>query len=185
VILNYNGSGVTHLVPCLAAIYLDEYDFIAITERMDESLIVFKLLLGLDLYDILYIKARSAGTFSNGPAVRPCIYLIPAFLTPGMEEFFESKEWKNSNAIDILLYKAAYKSLDNTIEALGKALVQRELEEFHKAQELAADYCRDQVKEFCTPGGNLTPRNERTCVIWGEGCDFACLNNFRNEKKLG
>ena len=46
---------------------LNDYDFIAITERMDESLVVMKILLNLTLDEILYSKpARSAGSFSNG-----------------------------------------------------------------------------------------------------------------------
>jgi hypothetical protein len=164
----------------------DEYDFIAVTERMDESLVVWKLLLNLDFYDIMYIKARSSGTFSNGDAAkgRPCVYLVPSFLTPGMQEFFESKEWKDSNAMDILLYQAAYQSLDNTVEALGKERVQKELALFYEAQALASAFCEGKVRGFCTPGGTLIPPGKRTCVVWGEGCDFDCLQDFWKQEGL-
>eukprot|EP00546_Thalassionema_frauenfeldii_P019216 CAMPEP_0178900482 /NCGR_PEP_ID=MMETSP0786-20121207/3498_1 /TAXON_ID=186022 /ORGANISM="Thalassionema frauenfeldii, Strain CCMP 1798" /LENGTH=166 /DNA_ID=CAMNT_0020571491 /DNA_START=525 /DNA_END=1022 /DNA_ORIENTATION=+ len=45
---------------------LDDYNFIAVMERMDESLVVFQMLLGLTTKEILYTRARSSGSFSNG-----------------------------------------------------------------------------------------------------------------------
>ena len=89
---------------------LQTYDFIAVTERMDDSLVVMKFLLGLTLEDILYVApSRTAGSFSNGPRTkddyRPCIYIVPSFLTPGMEHFFygttetsEEKEFKRDGS---------------------------------------------------------------------------------------
>lgn len=170
----------------IASILAADYDFIAVTERLDESLVVWKILLNLDFYDILYIKARAAGTFSNGTPSkgRPCLYLVPSFLTPGMQDFFESKEWKDSNAIDILLYQAVYKSLDNTIAAIGKERVQRELETFIMAKEIAEAFCEGKVLGYCSPGGAPIPEAKSTCVIWGEGCDMRCLRRFRGEKRL-
>jgi hypothetical protein len=51
------------------------YDFIALLERFDESMVALKMLLNLDFEDILYVQERSEGTFSNGPADRPCMYV--------------------------------------------------------------------------------------------------------------
>jgi hypothetical protein len=165
---------------------LDSYDFIAVTERMDESLIIWKILFHLDYYDILFLKARSSGTFSNGPSEksRPCVYLVPSFLTPTMQEFFESKEWKDSNAVDIMLYQAIYQSLDNTIEAVGKDLFQKQLSIFRQAKTLAEEFCDGKVRGTCTSGGLLIPVQNRTCVIWGEGCDYQCLQEFRKKNML-
>ncbi len=56
---------------------LDEYDFIAILERFDESLVALKMILNLDFEDILYVRDRSEGSFSNGDEQRPCVYLRP------------------------------------------------------------------------------------------------------------
>lgn len=38
---------------------LDEYNFIAVTERMDESLVAMQMLLNLTTKDILYTHSRS------------------------------------------------------------------------------------------------------------------------------
>lgn len=177
---------LTPPVPLSLSPTTEDYDFIAVTERMDESLVVWKILFNLDFYDILYIKARSAGTFSNGPGDkgRPCVYLVPSFLTPGMQTFFESKKWKDSNALDILLYQAVYKSLDNTIAAIGKERFQQELNTFRQAQKVAQEFCEGKVIGVCTPGGSLVSETHRTCVVWGEGCDSRCLSDFRRRGGL-
>ncbi|KAL3912263.1 MAG: hypothetical protein SGILL_006952 [Bacillariaceae sp.] len=126
---------------------LKDYDFIAITERMDESLVVMKMLLNLSLEEILYTKAaRSAGSFSNGPEGRPCVYLTPSFLTPAMTEYLESSDWKTRIKGDELLYQAAYKSLDRTIDALGRPKVERTLAQFKKAQAHVQEKCEGQVR---------------------------------------
>jgi len=163
---------------------LDNYDFIAVMERIDESLVVFKYLLDLDLYDILYIKARSSGTFTNGPEAkgRACVYLTPSFLTPGMLDFFESEEWKSSNAVDIALYQATYQSLENTIATIPD--FEETLEAFRELQKKANQFCQDKIRGFCTDGGDYVPKDERTCVVWGEGCDFDCLTEFRKKHNL-
>jgi hypothetical protein len=56
--------------------------------------------------------------------------LGPIVLDTGMQTFFESKKWKDSNAVDVLLYQAVYKSLDNTIAAIGKERFEKELSTF-------------------------------------------------------
>jgi hypothetical protein len=41
-----------------------DFDFIAVTERMDESLVALQLMLGLRMGDILATSSKVAGTFS-------------------------------------------------------------------------------------------------------------------------
>lgn len=182
----YLRTGV-HTTMCCITYCTDDYDFIAVTERMDESLVVWKILFHLEVSDILYIKSRTSGSFSNGDAShdRPCIYLQPSFLSPGMQKFFDSDQWKQSNAVDILLYQAVYKSLDNTIRDIGQDVFDKELAQFREAQQKANEYCQDKVIGFCSSGGILNPPKDRTCVIWGEGCDYACLREFQQQQRDG
>jgi hypothetical protein len=57
---------------------LNGYDFVAVTERFDESLVALKMILKLDFADILYTRNRSGGSFTNGGEKdRPCIYVFP------------------------------------------------------------------------------------------------------------
>ncbi len=66
-----------HYYPKVVQDVLQEYDFIAILERFDESLVALKMILNLDFEEILYVKDRSEGSFSNGDKRRPCVYLLP------------------------------------------------------------------------------------------------------------
>ena len=157
---------------------LDEYDFIAITERMDESLVVLQMLLKLELRDILYVRARSSGTFSNGSSKRPCVYLVPSFLTPGMEQFFSSPEWYKQIEGDLVLYQAAYKSLDRTIDALGRDKVQAQVEKLKKAQDYVQIHCAPKVVSICDGAGKYYDHDKNTCYKWGEGCDHECVDNL-------
>lgn len=170
---------------------LDDYDFIAVTERMDESLVAMKLLLGLTVEEIVYAKAaRSAGSFSNGHVNegRACIYLIPSFLTPGMKDFFYTPQknnlWIENSKGDALLHKAASISLDRTIdEVFGRERFDRELAEFKNALAYTQAICSAEpelVLGMCDDGGNSVvhdPKRTTTCYIWAEGCDKECINN--------
>jgi Galactose-3-O-sulfotransferase len=165
--------------PAVVQEILDDYDFIAVTERMDESLIVMKFLLNLTLKEILYVKpSRTAGSFSNGYSDRPCVYLVPSFVTPGMERYFESPEWKKRIVGDELLYRAANKSLDRTIDALGRDRVERTVQQFKKAQAYVQQQCKGKIRSMCDEGGKVVPRENRTCYIWAEGCDYQCIDSL-------
>jgi hypothetical protein len=169
---------------------LENYDFIAVMERMDESLVALKLLLGLTIEEILYVKAsRSAGSFSNGPIRdgRPCLYLIPSFLTPGIQDFLytpgANDRWMEYTKGDRLLHRAANQSLNRTIDdVFGRDRFETELREFQNAQHYANAICTAApalVLSMCDDHGKSVvtdPNRTTTCYIWGEGCDHKCLN---------
>uniref|UniRef100_A0A7R9ZJS0 Uncharacterized protein n=1 Tax=Craspedostauros australis TaxID=1486917 RepID=A0A7R9ZJS0_9STRA len=158
---------------------LQDYNFIAVMERMDESLVVFQMLFGLSTQEILYTKARSSGTFSNGPSVdRPCVYILKPSLTPGMQDYFASPEWKELAAEDERIFQAANASLDRTIDALGRDAFDAKMREFQAALVLAQQQCEGRVHGMCNARGNPIPFRKRTCYIWAEGCDHQCLNDL-------
>jgi hypothetical protein len=161
---------------------IDGYDFIGITERMDESLVVFKMLLGLDLEDILYVRERSQGGFSNGPPARPCLYVWPSFVTDGMKAFFASEKWMNHMKGDYMLYEAAKKSLDLTIDRLGRAKVEKEVYRFKAALKIAEEICAPRAVPMCTKDGARA--NKTTCYIWAEGCSHECLDEIKLPDQL-
>lgn len=163
---------------------LSQYNFIAITERMEESLIVLKLLLGLEMEDILFMPAKKHGSFTTGvPPERPCVYIVPPFLTPGMQEFFESQYWKNYTRIDQRLYDAAVQSLDNTIEALGRQKVQEEVLVFRQALQYAHQRCEERTVYKCNSKGDFVDSNS-TCYMWDVGCGYECLNEISITKDV-
>ncbi len=157
---------------------LEDYNFIALMERMDESLVVLQMLLNLTTKEIVYTKARSGGSFSNGFSDRPCIYILPSFTTPGMKRFFASEEWQSHIAADVEMYKAVHKSLDRTIDALGRQEFEEKLATFKKALKLAGTHCVGRIRTMCSSSGEVIRPVNTTCYFWGEGCDHDCIDEL-------
>merc|ERR1719410_1356186 len=84
---------------------LNEFNFIGITERFDESLVVLQLILGLQTSDILYLPAKTSGNYDDGHS-GVCNYLQPSFLSTEMKQYFQSKTWLNDNKNNYALYNA-------------------------------------------------------------------------------
>eukprot|EP00546_Thalassionema_frauenfeldii_P005661 CAMPEP_0178928824 /NCGR_PEP_ID=MMETSP0786-20121207/20164_1 /TAXON_ID=186022 /ORGANISM="Thalassionema frauenfeldii, Strain CCMP 1798" /LENGTH=363 /DNA_ID=CAMNT_0020604823 /DNA_START=120 /DNA_END=1211 /DNA_ORIENTATION=- len=167
---------------------LKEYNFIAITERMNESLVVFKMLFDLSFEDILYTSAKTSGSFTTGPDQEnsPCIYLVPSFLTDGMKDFFASEEWQQDYiGADNMLYNAANKSLDKTIDSLGRTEVERQVKIFEKALDYSNQQCVDKTFYRCNRKGQFIGQ-KASCYLWDIGCDHDCLSSisFRNDATI-
>jgi hypothetical protein len=106
---------------------LESYDFLGISERMDESLVVLQLLLGLQTEDLLYLSTKTSGTYDYFPAKQICTVIPKATVDLEMKKWLYSEEFESYVLGDVLMYQAADKSLDRTIEMLGKDKVQRAL----------------------------------------------------------
>jgi Sulfotransferase family len=177
------GPEVTPLTTIVQDV-LNSFDFMAITERMNESLVVLQMLLGLETKDIVYTRARSSGTFTNGPPDRPCSYITPSFLTSDMKQYFASEEWLNTTRGDVLLYNAASASLDRTIDALGRGEFTKKLHAFERGLSLVEENCKqgkDHIVTLCTEGGQLIAPENTTCYIWSLGCDHDCIDEIRDQ----
>ena len=138
-----------------------------------------KMLLNLTTQDILYTKARESGGWSTHTPQRPCVRIPPPYVSPGMKDYFASPKWRKVVEGDLLLYQAAHASLDRTIEALGKEHFQKNLIEFKLALQKANAHCEGRVQPMCSSGGIKIPADENTCYIWGEACDYECLNDLQ------
>jgi hypothetical protein len=155
---------------------LQEYDFIGITERMDESLVAMQMILGLETNDMLYLRAKGNGGYDDGAANNgTCHYIVPSFTSPGMKEFFKSETWLNMSWGDTLLYYAALHSLDLTIDKLGRDKFNRNLLLFRKAMALAESTCTN-VRFPCSESGDL--QNRTDCLWLDSGCGTHCLDNL-------
>ena len=163
---------------------LHNYDFIGITERMDESLVVMQLLLGLNVTDILYLKAKGSGGFDDGAHEGKCFFIVPSHVSSGMQTFFDSDDWKNRTQGDVYLYRAANKSLDMTIEQLGTDRFQKALGRFRMAQKLAHERCDvNKIRFPCSANGKRAknfyrPIADTTDCLWlDSGCGYGCLDD--------
>jgi len=121
------------------------YDFIMVSERMDESVVAFAMLFNLSVSDVLVMNAKQnsnnnkkeenpVATNNNSTSkvlgdylyfswrdrkkarrMEACKLSIPSKRTPSIEAHFQSQEWKAKNYGDYLLHKAVSLSLDRTI----------------------------------------------------------------------
>ena len=166
---------------------LQEYDFIGITERFNESMIVLKYLLGLDWSDILYVSARITydSKFVVDRKTTQCRYRIPTFVNPQIQYYLQSKHWLYyQQYYDLQLYYSISKSLDETIQNIipgGKDGMIHELQIYENLLEKAYEICgKDRViyKNQCNDEGVYIKDNSNgTCPIYGIGCWNECLNN--------
>jgi hypothetical protein len=156
---------------------LQGYDFVGVTERMHESLVALQMILGLETNDILYLKAKSSGNWDDGAANnQTCVYIVPSFQSPGMKKYFASNHWKNNMSGDYLLYRAAHKSLDMTIERLGRQDFEKNLAKFERAMQVASETCK-KVLWPCSSDGKRNFPND--CLWLDSGCGVQCLDDLK------
>lgn len=158
---------------------LQGFDFIGITERLDESLVVLQLLLGLETGDLLYIDSKMSGSFEFIPKTHQCHYITPKFTTSEWRKYLSSDEWEKYTKADTLFYQAANKSLDLTIDALGRNVVDRNIQKLQFAQALAQERCGD-VGAACNEDGELQ-QPHANCLYQDAGCGYQCLDQVAQE----
>jgi len=103
---------------------LHEYNFIGIYERLDESLVVLSMIMGMGVSDVLFNYRPITNTRCDS------LSATPNWLTPGMSKYLESEEWKQKEKGDFMLYEAVNEALDATIEKLGRENVMKNLQDF-------------------------------------------------------
>lgn len=156
---------------------IQDYNFIGITERIDESFVVLSMLLGVPLGDVLYLSAKLNGTLDA-----QCKLIPTSQVSPVMKEFFASRDWADTIQEDLALYRAVYRSLDLTIERLGRSKFEAMLATYRFALQMAQDRCNSNPQEAvfpCRPDGK---RNKKTDCLWKDsGCGATCLDQVASD----
>ena len=166
---------------------LDSYDFVGVTERMDESLVVLSMLLNVPLSHVLYLKAKGHGGWDDGPEHLnyTCTYIWPTFLSEGMRASLNSLKWLEASRWDQALHRAANISLDYTIDhTLGRNSFEAQLKLYRSALGVARDRCTTNATFPCTPGGTYVPPNQTDCLWTDSGCGTPCLDAVANDLGL-
>jgi hypothetical protein len=151
---------------------LRDYDFIGISERLDESLVALQMILGLKTSDILYYSAKNEGSWDDLG-----VFIQPSFVSSGMERFFASPEWKELSKGDYLMYLAANASLDRTIESLGRTEFHDKLASFRRAKQLVLTHC-PPIRSFYSAAGKTW---ETDCLLADAGCGSQCFDQLERE----
>eukprot|EP00550_Attheya_septentrionalis_P003301 CAMPEP_0198290138 /NCGR_PEP_ID=MMETSP1449-20131203/8102_1 /TAXON_ID=420275 /ORGANISM="Attheya septentrionalis, Strain CCMP2084" /LENGTH=406 /DNA_ID=CAMNT_0043988587 /DNA_START=170 /DNA_END=1391 /DNA_ORIENTATION=+ len=121
---------------------LRDYDFIGLVEEPELSLVVFRLLFGLEARDILYVPSALAGTITYLRLNGTCVPTGPQFVYPDVDDFMHSDEWIRANEIDLALYKEIRKSLEATIDhVLGRDTFEAALAEHKRLMAAVVSKC--------------------------------------------
>lgn len=83
----------------------DNYNFIGVTERMDESIVALAMLLRVPLADVLYLSSKASGDF--GTIDEGCKFLPKSVISPGMQEFFQTPEFQDCVKVDHIIHQVA------------------------------------------------------------------------------
>jgi hypothetical protein len=164
---------------------MDEYDFIGVTERMDESLAVMVLLWNLEPSDVVVLSAKKAGGYDDAGSTGQCSKIVrPQPPSPVLRHYW-SNEHPLDNA-DFLLWDAVNLSLDRTILRLGVERVQKVIRDIQSLGRLAENHCQAKAHFPCSDTGQPQLKlAEQSCYVQDAGCGHKCVDNVMEDYKLG
>ncbi|KAG7340297.1 galactose-3-O-sulfotransferase [Nitzschia inconspicua] len=158
---------------------LNEYDFLLLVERMDESLVVLQFLLDLDTDDLLHINSKSAGDYAMLIVKETCHRIQPPIVSDTTIRYLSSSDWHNQHYGDYLLHAAINASLDRTIADIGPERFQKALATFRQRMALAQERCQAHAYFPCSSSGeNQLKLSEESCYNRDWGCGYPCLDRL-------
>ena len=132
---------------------VQDYDFILLNERMEESLVILQFLLGLHTGDIVSLSYNVGGSYRYEHG--KCKQLIKSQVSEGMMAYFQSDEWIAKNYGDYLLFAAVNRSIDMTIEQIGRPAFDTALQEFRRLEGKVNTICNERVPFPCSANGTV------------------------------
>lgn len=157
------------------------HHFIAVTERMDESLIVFSRLFGFidEEKDLVVLSSKLSGGYDAGASDYGCTKIQKAFRSPIVQHYLDT-DFRSHN-YDFFLHAVANRSLDKTINMLGRASVEEGVRRLQWLRKLATDHCFNSTTSPCTTGmdgQSPNPHSKESCYYLDVGCGHACVEKF-------
>jgi hypothetical protein len=108
-----------------------------------------------------------------------CIAIKKTVRSPAVQEYLTSDRWYATNYGDYLLYSAVNRSLDLTIERLGKKRFEEALIVFRNAQKLVGEHCDETAVFPCSANGTeQLELSKQSCYHQDEGCGFPCIDKL-------
>ena len=153
---NYDVESVTREI--------EEYDFIFITDRFDESLVAFKILYGLDFYDIAYVASKHNREPNSLHSMS-----WPQNVSDSILE---------KNSLDLKLFEHTNTCLNVKINDIGQSVFLSELKVFGEIQAAVKKSCGrlpvNHVKSRWGDNGIQYQCVEQTARRW-------CIDQWRND----
>jgi hypothetical protein len=92
-----------------------------------------------------------------------------------MKEYVYTPPFEAFTEADVLVYQAVNKSLDITIEQLGRTKVESTVKRLQWAQQMAQKRCSSVVKFPCSEEGEMQEPND--CLMADVACGYNCLDD--------
>lgn len=177
----------SHIINNVRSI-VERYDMLLLSERMDESLVVMSILMGLQVGDVLVVPSKQSGQNWVYSRVENACYPILKGATPAIVyEYLSSDEWRAANYGDLVLHAAANKSLDLTINAIGRDPFDAAMLEYQRLKKSVLGQCSDRVQYPCSDEGvPQTHLSELDCYSkWhDEGCGYRCVDAILEQDSM-
>jgi len=148
-----------------------QFDYVGISNRFDESMLVLKHLLGLSYSEILYLSAKNS---SNPiPSGKQDILKhnsihrhLPLSEEPTeVQHLLSSEAWKEHNRFSLNFFTLANEKLDEHIAAIGNDVFAIKLAEYRSLLAKAHAEC-----------GTLSDPVHMECYLNDHGCGYKCLD---------
>ena len=161
----------------------EEYDFFVLNERLDESMVVLALLMGIDISTTLAASsAKLSGSYSVMYRTKKkskrgtCVYRRKFPIPEELYHFLESPKYLAMTYADQLLHRATNRSLDLTIqETIGEDIFDQHLQKYRYLSQKATEYCGMRLGGGCYPNGTkYLP--EEPCYVADFLCGYQCLD---------
>ena len=132
------------------------------------------MILRIPLGDVLYLSAKLNGGYDG-----QCVFIQPSFVSPAMQRYFDSSAWTQIIQEDLALYQAANRSLDLTIDRLGRDEFETNLAKYRQALRLGQERCAPTAVLPCSEKGH--PIKKTSCLWKDSGCGANCLDQVAVE----
>jgi hypothetical protein len=162
------------------------YNFVAIMERWHESMVVLQMLLNLKESDtIITMATKSSGAYSRDwlrstPSGGQECFRIPKpprtwTEYPVIDTYLQNDYFVQGN-LDFLLYEMANKSLDDTIDMLGRARVEWNVRRHKWLSTYITKRCISETINPCSSTGKYQAEAEHNCYEKDFGCGRHCVD---------
>mmetsp|Transcript_36338 Transcript_36338/g.71479 ORF Transcript_36338/g.71479 Transcript_36338/m.71479 type:complete len:176 (+) Transcript_36338:445-972(+) len=135
---------------------------------------------------ILYSSSKASGgyvDFDMRDGRNKCIKVPKSFISDPVRKFLDSPVWTAMNYGDIMLYAAAERSLNLTIDMIGRERFGKALETFRALKREAEEVCAPHITLPCSVEGILQQEKAKdNCFYKDMGCGNPCFNKFMANK---
>ena len=142
---------------------------------------VTKILFDLEDRDMIVLSAKKSGSSYDGEDCRP---MIPPRMAPEIDIFFKTNYTVNN--FDYLMYDVINRSLDMTIDEIGRDRVETEVKKHRLLKKIAHDHCQSVAAFPCSSNRTYQPEAaKQSCYAEDSGCGYACVQDVLQRYEEG